>query len=175
VRAKRYGEGPIPCGSVTTPLSNAAAEKGQAVCQRPGTGARQSATLSAVGRRSGGEPSCATSVWRGQEERNRGSGGVEERQILEKQSMFEVSDHVQMCVSSVGGQARRSATGGSQPPVSWVRWSDRWTARRGAPPCDMDFADNIAILQGGGKMEAGSEQCKEQDEKKKLPIVKAES
>jgi hypothetical protein len=28
----------------------------------------------------------------------------------------------------------------------------------------MDLADNIAILQGGGEMEAGSEQGKEQDE-----------
>ena len=92
------------------------------------------------------------------EERNGGAGGVEGRQILEEQSILEGSDHVQMYVSSVGVQARRSATGGSPPPVSGVRRSDRWTrtARRGAPPCDMDLAGNTAILQGVGEMEAGS-------------------
>jgi hypothetical protein len=60
-RAKWYGEGPMPCGSATTPRSIAAAEKGQAVW--PGTGARRSATRSAGGRGGGGEPepSSATS------------------------------------------------------------------------------------------------------------------
>jgi hypothetical protein len=71
------------------------------------------------------------------EERNGGAGGDEGRQILEEQSILEGSDHVQMYVSSVGFQQRRSATGGRPPPVSGVRQSDRWTARRGAPPCDL--------------------------------------
>jgi hypothetical protein len=54
-RAKRYGEGPMPWGSATTPRSRsiAAAEKGQPVW--PGTGARRSATLFAGGRSGGGE------------------------------------------------------------------------------------------------------------------------
>ncbi len=88
------------------------------------------------------------------EERNGGAGRVEERQILEEQSILEGSDHVQMYISSLGFQARRLATGGSQP-VSWVRRSDRWTARRGAPPCYLGSCGNTAILQGVGKMEAG--------------------
>jgi hypothetical protein len=49
-RAKRYGEGPMPCGSATTQLSIAAVEileKGQVVW--PGTRARWSTTLSADG------------------------------------------------------------------------------------------------------------------------------
>jgi hypothetical protein len=55
-----------------------------------------------------------------------------------------------MHVSGVGFQAKRSATGGSPPPVSGVRRSDRWTALRGAPPCDLDLAGNTAILQPEG-------------------------
>ena len=63
-------------------------------------------------------------------QRNGGDGGVEGRQILEEQSILEGRDHFQMYVSSVGFQASRLATGGSPPPVSGVRRSDRWTARR---------------------------------------------
>jgi hypothetical protein len=65
------------------------------------------------------------------EERKGGAGGVEGRQILEEQSILEISDHIQICGSNIGIQARRSATGpgGSQPRVSGVRWSIRWTAR----------------------------------------------
>jgi hypothetical protein len=65
-RAKRYGnlKGLMPCGSVKTQLSIAAAEKGQAVW--PGTRVRRSATRSAGGRSCGGEPSGATRVQRGQ-------------------------------------------------------------------------------------------------------------
>jgi hypothetical protein len=70
-RAKRYGKGPMPCGFAKKPLSITAAEKGQAVW--PGTGARLSVTLSAGGRGSGGEPSGATSVRRGQGEAKRKS------------------------------------------------------------------------------------------------------
>ena len=100
--------------------------------------------------------------------RNGGAGGVEGRRILEEQSILEGSDHVQMYVSSVGFQARRSATEGNPPPVSGVRRSDRWTARRGAPSCDLGSCGNTVILQGVGEKEAGSEQCKhckEQDDK----------
>ena len=93
-----------------------------------------------------------------------GAGRVEGRQKLEERSILEESDQGQMYVSSVGFQARRSATGGSPPPVSGVRRSDRWTARRGAPPCDLGSCGNTAILQGVGEMEAGSEQCKEPDD-----------
>jgi hypothetical protein len=39
------------------------------------------------------------------------------------------------------------------------------------PPCDMDLAGNTDILQGVGEMEAGSEQCKEQDDEKLLLVV----
>jgi len=74
-RAKRYGEGPIACGSATTQRSITAAEKGQAVW--PGTGARRSATRSAGGRGGGGEPSGATSVRRGQ-------GGAKRRSRLSR-------------------------------------------------------------------------------------------
>jgi hypothetical protein len=35
----------------------------------------------------------------------------------------------------------------------------------------MDLAGNTDILQGVGKMEAGSEQCKEQDDEKLLRVV----
>ena len=99
--------------------------------------------------------------------------GVEGRQILEEQSILEGSDHVQMYVSSVGFQARRSATGWSPPPFSGVSRSNRWTALRGEPPCDsdMDLAGSTAILQGVGEMEAGSEQCKEPDDEKLLLVV----
>jgi hypothetical protein len=66
-RAKRYGEGPMPCGSATTPRSIAAAEKGQSGMDRD----RGKAVCDAVcgspgGRGYGGEPSGATSVRRGQ-------------------------------------------------------------------------------------------------------------
>ena len=77
----------------------------------------------------------------------------------------------QWYVSSVGFQARRSATGGSPPPVSGARRSYRWTARCGAPPCDLGSCGNTAILQGVGEMEAGSEQCKEPDDEKLLRVV----
>ena len=62
--------------------------------------------------------------------------------------MREGSDHVQMYVSSVGFQARRSATGGSPPPVSGVRRSYRWTARRGAPPCDLGSCGKDCYFAG---------------------------
>jgi hypothetical protein len=107
------------------------------------------------------------------EERNGGADGVEGRQILEEQNILKGSnrDHVQMYVSSVGFQARRYATRGSLPPVIGVRQSDRWTVIRGAPSCDMDLAGSTAIMQGVGKMEAGSEQCKEQENEKLLLVV----
>jgi hypothetical protein len=67
-RAKRYGEGQMPCMSATTQQSIAVVEKGQEVW--PGTGARRSEMWSTGGRSCRGEPSGATSVLRGQEERN---------------------------------------------------------------------------------------------------------
>ena len=144
-RVKRYVQGPGRGGLRRGLQVGAAAEENQAARRASGGAAR--------------------------EERNGGAGGVEGRQILEEQSILEGSDHVQMYVSSVGFQARRSATGGSPPPVSGVRRSDRWTARRGAPPCDMDLAGSTAILQGVGEMEAGSEQFKEPDDEKLLRVV----
>jgi hypothetical protein len=73
---------------------------------------------------------------------------AEGRQILEEQSILEGSNHVQMYVNSVGFQARRSATGGSPPPVSGVRRSDRCTARRGAPPCDLGSCGKYCYFAG---------------------------
>jgi hypothetical protein len=83
------------------------------------------------------------------EEQNGGAGGgVERRQILEEQSILEGSNHVQMYVISVGFQARRSATGGSPPPINGVRRSDRCTARRGAPPCDLRSCGKYCYFAG---------------------------
>jgi hypothetical protein len=93
---------------VTTQRSSAATEKGQAVW--PGTGARRSATRSAVWLSNRGEPSGVTNVRRSagaREERKEGAGRVEGRQILEEQSILEVSDHVQICSSRLPCQQRR--------------------------------------------------------------------
>jgi hypothetical protein len=89
----------MPWGSAKTLLSSAeaAAEENQAVL-RASRGAREG--------------------------RKGGAGGVEGRQILEKQSILKESDHVQICGGSVKIEARWSATGGSPPPVSGVRRSD---------------------------------------------------
>jgi hypothetical protein len=59
-RAKQYGEEQRPCGSATIQWSSAATEKGQAVW--PGTGARRSATRSAVRSSGGGDQAllCAS-------------------------------------------------------------------------------------------------------------------
>ena len=110
-RVNRYGQGPGRGGLQRCLQVGAAAEESQ------------------VARRASGG---------GGEERNGGAGGVEGRQTLEEQRILEGSDHVQN-FSSVGFQAklRRSVTGGSLLHVSGVCWSDRWTARRGAPPCDL--------------------------------------
>jgi hypothetical protein len=145
--------------------SGKARDRGEAVCDAvcgsPGGRGAAAEESQAAGRASAGA----------REERNGGAGGVEGRQILEEQSILEGIDHVQMYVSSVGVQARKSATEGSPPPSSGVRRSDRWTALSGAPPCDMDLAGSTAVLQGVGKMEAGSEHCKEPDDEKLLRVV----
>jgi hypothetical protein len=74
-----------------------------------------------------------------------------------------------MYVSSVGFQARRSATEGSPlagsigPIVGWLVMelhSATW-----------DLAGNTAILQGVCKMEAGSEQCKQPVDEILLQVV----
>jgi hypothetical protein len=63
------------------------------------------------------------------EERKEGAGAAGEgRQILEEQSILDVSDHIQICGSSVGIQERRSATRGRPSPVSGIRRSIRWIA-----------------------------------------------
>jgi hypothetical protein len=167
----------MPCGSATTPRSIAAAEKGQAVwpgSQLAGTW-RGGLRRSAGERGGGGKPSGATSVRRGQggaKRRSRQSRGKTDTGGAEfTPSRWKRPCHVQMYVSSVGFQARRSGTGGSQQPVSGVHLFDRWTARRGAPPCDLGSCGNTSILQGVGEMEAGSEQCKEPDDEKPLLVV----
>jgi hypothetical protein len=108
----------------------------------PGTGARRSAATRSAGHRVGAATEENQAVRRAsggaREERDGGAGGVEGRQILEEQSLLEVSDRGQMCLSSVGVQARRWATGGSPPPISGARRSYRWMAHRGAPMRDLE-------------------------------------
>jgi hypothetical protein len=154
---------PVPRGSATTPRSiAAAAEKGQGIDKRygqpegPGRGGlRRAGPSLRVGAAAEENQAARRASGGARDEQNGlgGAGGVEGRQILEEQSILEVSYYVQMYVSSlsVGVQARRSATGGSPPPISWVRLSDRWTACRGAPPCDMDLAGNTAIWRESAK------------------------
>jgi hypothetical protein len=43
-----------------------------------------------------------------------GACRINGRQILEEQGILDGSDHIQICCCSIGVQARRSATGGSQ-------------------------------------------------------------
>jgi hypothetical protein len=86
--------------------------------------------------------------------------------------MLEGSDHVRMYVSSVGVQARRSATGGrarrpfagSVGPIVGRRVLERHRAT-------WDLAGNTANLHGVGEMEAGSEQCRESEDEKLLHVV----
>jgi hypothetical protein len=106
LRAKRYGEGPMPWGSATMPQSIAEVEMDQAVW--PGTGARRSGLLCGLLRGlrvGGGEPSGVTSVWREDKP-------AELREDRYWRSIMGIN-HVQICVSSVGVQARRSAMEGS--------------------------------------------------------------
>jgi hypothetical protein len=111
-----------------------ARDRGETVCDAGAAAEESQAALQA----SGGA----------REEQNGGAGRVKGRQILEGQSILEGSDHVQMYVSSVWFQAKRSATGRSQPPVSGVCLSYRWTARRGAPPCDLGSCWKYGIYHG---------------------------
>jgi hypothetical protein len=123
------GEGPMPYGSATTQQSIAAAEKGQAVW--PGTGAGRSATRSASGRGGGGEPSGATSVRRGQKGvtwRSRRSLGETDTGGAEHTRGKRPCPNVRQ---QHRFQARRLATGGSQPPVSGVRHGSYDSYRHG--------------------------------------------
>jgi hypothetical protein len=133
-RAKRYGVGPMPCGSATTRRSIAAAEKGQAV----GTGARRSATRSAGGCGGGGEPSGATSVRRGQGEakrrcrRSRGkteTGGAEHTRG--KRPCQNVRQQRRVPGKEVGN-GRGPAARWRGPSVRSLDGASR--TRRGAPP-----------------------------------------
>jgi hypothetical protein len=135
--------------SATTPRSSAAAENGQAVW--PGTGARLFATRSAVGRGGGGEPSSATSVRRGQggaKQRSRRSQGETDTGGAEHTRGKRPCLNVRQQRRGPGKARRSSATGGSPPPVGWVCRSDRWTAHRGAPPCDLGSCGKYCCFAG---------------------------
>jgi hypothetical protein len=75
-----------------------------------------------------------------------------------------ISERGQICGSSVGNQARRSATEGARPaPVSGISRSNRWAPAAAAPVTVRHMILREKLSLEYGEMETGSEQYNGKD------------